>query len=283
MNLGLRAAAVTVAPAGRPYHDDPQVAEFNQDLAAAFGLGVEEELLRAGRNLTHADLVDLLVAELPAGLPAPDLVVLARVLPDLNQYKTVASYLNLRTGGRAHSFAIAGQGLGAPFLALRVALAYARSGRSRSSMIAVLEQTTLPFRDGVVHGGVPLVDSGVLLCLDAGAGPWRPTSVVEFGTGEDPNTGLKTLADTADAPLAVMGPWLAGSDQGDPEVHRVAPGGYGTSVWLALAREAERWAADHDALLLCDTDPRTGVTHVARFDRCAPQPEMPAVVDTLEA
>ncbi len=45
--------------------------------------------------------------------------------------------------------------------------------------------------------------------------------------------------------------------------HRVAPGSYCTSLWLDLARHHERWAAEHDAIVLCDTDPRTGRSHAA--------------------
>lgn len=266
MSLGLRAAAVTVAPSGRPYSNDPNLIEYYRDLVVPFGLEVDEERLRAGPMTTHTDMVDVLVGELSGHVRAPDLVILTHALPDLTPYKAVASHLNLRTGGRAHSFSIAGGGIGSPFLALRVALAYARSGRSNASLIAVLEQTTLPYRDPLVHDGAPLAGSGVLLSFDSEAGPWRCTSIIEFGPGEKPAVALRALAGDGAHPLAVVGPWTEEIAEAPFEVHRVAPGRYATSVWSALGRHAEQWAAEHDVLLLCDTDPRTGLVHAVAFE-----------------
>ena len=51
--------------------------------------------------------------------------------------------------------------------------------------------------------------------------------------------------------------------------HRTVPGSYCTSVWLDLARNWPAWQRDHTAVVLCDTDPRTGDTQLAvlRSDR----------------
>ncbi|CAM5629348.1 hypothetical protein [Streptomyces narbonensis] len=47
----------------------------------------------------------------------------------------------------------------------------------------------------------------------------------------------------------------------------MAPGSYCTSLWLALADHWQEWRESHRRIVLCDTDPRTGRSHVAVFAR----------------
>ncbi len=268
MSMGLRASAVTIAPPGRPPVGGATWARYLHDLTAPFGVTVEPELAEGGGNITHIDLIDLLVPSLSADRYEPDLVILTHALPGLSPHRAAASHLNHVTGGRALSFAVLGQGLGSPFTALRIALAYTASGRCRTPLIAVLEQTTIPYRDPVVHGGIPLVDSGVLLAFDRDAATWRPRLIAEVPSREKLAVRLAELAADAEHPLLVLGPW-AGPDEAAAvplDVRRVAPGSYATSVWVALA-QSDAWSDGYDALLLCDTDPRSGMSHVARFDR----------------
>ncbi|MFG3051486.1 hypothetical protein ACGFZP_11155 [Kitasatospora sp. NPDC048239] len=267
MPLGLQTVVVTVDPPGNALPLSPVRAEYNQDLTAQFGVAADNERWSKGRKVSHTDLVDLLVAGLPADLRRPDLLILANALPDLFQHQAVACHLNHLTGGQALAFAVQGQGLGAPFTALRIAQAYTASGRCHTPWIAVLEQTTLPYHDPVVHDGAPLSDSGVLLSFDRGACPWQVRTVTEIAPGEKPAVRLPELLEGADRPLAVLGPWVERDLDLPVANHRVGTGGYATSVWLELGRHRDRWAEDHDLLLLCDTDPRTEVTHVALLDR----------------
>lgn len=263
MSLGLRTVAITVQPEAKPPVHTAARAGYLHDLTAPFGVVYDEAVGYPGRNISHTDLVDLLVAELPRNAPEPDLLILAHALPDLNQHRAVVSHLNHLTGGRALSFAVSGQGLGAPFTALRIAKAYHSSGRSHTPMIAVLDQTTLAYHDPVVHDGPPLADSGVLLGFGPDSEAWQVAAIAELGPAEKLAVRLPDLVPEAHSPLAVLGPWVEdGADLPVP-VHRLGTGGYATSVWLALGREREAWAPRHDALLLCDTDPRTKSTHVA--------------------
>lgn len=48
-------------------------------------------------------------------------------------------------------------------------------------------------------------------------------------------------------------------------MHRVAPGSYCTSLWLELADHWQEWQRDFRRIVLCDTDPRSGRSHVALF------------------
>jgi hypothetical protein len=270
MTLGLHSTVVTVAPPANPPRKSEARTEYFQDLTRPFGIEVDEELASRGCYISHFELANLLVSELPADFREPDLVILTHALPDLNQIRAVASHLNRLLGGRALSFAVIGQGLGAPFLALRIALAYAASGRCRTPVIAVLEQNTLPYRDPVVHDGEPLKDSGVLLEFAQDAGPWTVRAIREIGPAENPAERLSGLANQATCPLAVLGPWTRDVGELPFDSHRVAPGSYGTSVWRDLDRCRESWAVRHDTLLLCDTDPRSSTTYVAVLDRRRP-------------
>lgn len=214
-------------------------------LASAVGASTQP----AGEPVGHKEIVDLLLARLPPDLPPPDLVLLSYAAPDVNGNQTVASYLNMRTGGQAHSFAVSGQGLGGPFSALRVARAYA--AQARTSVLAIVECRT---PDGL---DAPRAATGALLAFDAGAGP-----VVEPATGGQ----LADLAGDGGPLLAVLGPTADPAALGVPagaDVHRVPAGGYCTSVWLALARHWTTWSATYAVIALCDTDPLHGTGHVA--------------------
>ncbi|MCU1681787.1 MAG: hypothetical protein JWQ81_2526 [Amycolatopsis sp.] len=76
----------------------------------ALRLGFATSVARAGADpdLGHIGLVDRLLDQQPVA--GADLVVLAYANADRNGHQTVASYLNMRTGDEAHSFALSGQG-----------------------------------------------------------------------------------------------------------------------------------------------------------------------------
>ena len=58
-----------------------------------------------------------------------------------------------------------------------------------------------------------------------------------------------------------------------PHHHAADHPGYCTSVWLALAGNWQEWERDYAAVALLDTDPRTGVAHLAvlRADGTGPR------------
>ncbi|GAA0482623.1 hypothetical protein ABZ951_25210 [Streptomyces sp. NPDC046215] len=259
----LQAAACVVSPPPNPYSGDPFVLSFHHDLAGPFGAAVDESLLRGGTNVSHRDLVDHLAAADGIKDCRPDLIVLAHALPDLHPFTAVAPHLDLLLGSGATAVGISQQGLAAPFTALRVVAAYQRSGRSTRAVVAVLEQATLPVHFALAHD-TPLTDSGVLLLLGTGDGP-ALGGVESLPPGVPPGARVAEL--TAADPggtLVVTGPWVPEGTAGTgPHVHRTARGTYCTSVWLALARHWRAWREEYSAVVLCDTDPLTGTSHLA--------------------
>ncbi len=207
---------------------------------------------RSDGRTGHGDLVDRLVEQMPAP-PRPDLVLMAYAVADLTSPKTVVSHLNMVTGGSAHSLALSGQGLGAPFSALRVADAYERAGRCSEFLLAVVEQAA------PAKSGGPTVDSGVLLAFDrsAGFGALATVGCLEKpGELADRLAGLRSPGGRL---LVVLGP---GADDdvlpgADMDVHQVPPGSYCTSVWLAVAKHLAEWQGGYDTVALYDTDQRS--------------------------
>ncbi|ALO09312.1 hypothetical protein AQF52_3718 [Streptomyces venezuelae] len=274
--LAVRAAAAVRSPEGRAPEDRPAALDYFRDLLTPFGEKPDEELLNRGAHVQHRDLVDLLVADEGVGRSRPELLVVTHALPDVVPFTAVAPHMTDRLGGRAANFAIAQQGLAAPFTALRIASAYHRAGRASEVVIAVLEQTTLPTPFPLVQD-TPLIDSAAALVLGAGG---------EAGAGTDAEDGLRfvrahSAASAAEAlgadalgrdigedgTLLVLGPWVTGDVPESPAVHRVAPGSYCTSLWLELADHWQEWRENHRRIVLCDTDPRSGRSHVALFAR----------------
>jgi hypothetical protein len=100
----------------------------------------------------HGELVDDLLDHAGPLDGRPDLVILTYDEADTQGALTVASHLNHRTGGAAHSFGLTGVGPDGGAAAATIAEAYHRAGRSDYALVAVID------------GG-----SGVLLRLSAGS------------------------------------------------------------------------------------------------------------------
>ncbi|WP_371622520.1 hypothetical protein OG245_06120 [Streptomyces sp. NBC_01116] len=269
----LQAASAVISPPGTPYDESPATLSYYRDLVEPFGMTVDEELLRSAPHVTHRELIDRLGAPEDIRRCDPDLVIVTHALPDVTPFAAIAPHLNWLLGDRATtSFGISQQGLAAPFTALRIISAFQRSGRSRTAVLAVLEQTTLPTRFALAHD-TPLTDSGALLVLGVDGGP-QVTDVSAIDTTRAAVERLTELvAADPQGTLLVLGPWFDESGL-DPAARRqrLAAGTYATSVWLALARHWRTWRQEYAAVVLCDTDPRTGSTHLAvlRSDRETP-------------
>jgi hypothetical protein len=263
--LSLRAAAAVVRRDARPYEPDAVLDAYHRELLAPFGIEVDDELLRRSPNIGFPDLAADALAALPRRITDPDLLILAYGLPDRYPLKSTTSNLNHMLGGGSRSFAVCEQGLHAPFTALKVGDAFARSGRCSSLALFVCEQTTLPYHDQLVHD-TPLTDSAALLYFDACDGWQFRQSRVAWPEESLAPIVAALLGDPPDGrALVVAGPWVSGPDLDGAAapVHHVAPGSYCTSVWLDLARHHRSWAETYDALVLCDTDPRTGRSQAA--------------------
>ncbi|MFJ9637356.1 hypothetical protein [Streptomyces sp. NPDC101178] len=261
--LTVRAAASVRSPQGRTPEGVPAALDYFRDLLTPFGEKPDEELLSRGPHVHHRDLVDLLVADEAVGRSRPELAIVAHALPDVVPFTAVAPHLTERLGGRAVNFAIGQQGLAAPFTALRIASAYHRSGRAAEVVIAVLEQTTLPTPFPLPRE-VPLTDSAAALVLGSAGGEGlgfvraHAAGSAAAALGREPGE---------DGTLLVLGPWVTEDVPAHGAVHRVAPGGYCTSLWLELADHWQEWRRAYRRIVLCDTDPRSGRSHVAVFAR----------------
>jgi hypothetical protein len=264
----LLAACAVVSPPRRPYDEDPSKLSYYRDLVEPFGVEVSEDLLRAAPNVSHCDLIDELVAAEGIGDSAPDLVIVAQALPDITPFVAIAPYLDRKLGGGSTNFGLNQQGLAAPFTALRVVSAFQRAGRSRTALLAILEQTTLPSRFPLVHDN-ELVDSGAMLVLGTDGGP-QVAAVETLPASVSAADRLRELAaKEPERTLVVTGPWFD-RDGLDalPHHHRAEAGTYATGVWLPLAFNWRTWQREYSTILLCDTDPRSGDSHLAVL-RCA--------------
>ncbi|WP_406134580.1 hypothetical protein [Streptomyces sp. NBC_01089] len=262
----LTATHHVLAPSRRPVPDIPGLAQYHADLLRPYGTDLDEERWETGPQVGFPDLADGLLGTHGAeAAPAPDLIIVAYALPDLHPFTTTASYINHHFGDRARSFAVSEQGLLAPFTALQIVSAYQRSGRSRRAVIAVLEQTTLPAYDPLVHDAA-LIDSGVLLSLDADGGGLP--RVLRAGTEGQSLGALHTLLDAPEhgATLLVTSERTELPPATRADIHRTRPDTYCTGVWLELSNRLPQWRRQYETLVLHDVDPRSGARATAVID-----------------
>ncbi|MCX3062137.1 hypothetical protein [Streptomyces beihaiensis] len=258
MTLRLLTAVSVLKPSVPNTVSSPPAAS-GDDAVVAVGEAPEHEPAGPPAPAGHTRLVDLLAEQLPESVMGPDLVLLTYARPEDSGFKTVASYLNLRTGGDAHSFALCGQDLGAPFSALRVADAYERTGQSSKSLLAVLD--CAPTDAAERFDGAP-ADSGVLLAFDTSPGPGTVDTVVSVGSTELAARLAKLVPDSGRL-LVVLGP---GVDPGAVPAQGADPHtcseGYATGVWSALAQHWTQWQSTYPVVVLCATEPDSGTSHL---------------------
>jgi hypothetical protein len=270
MALSLLAASGLVWSEPRPYQPDRRVIAHHREMLAPFAVEVDEDRLQRSANVGFPHLAKAALERLSPPVTEPDLLILAHGLPDIYPLKSTTAYLNHLLGGHSRTFAVTEQGLRAPFTALRIADAYNRAERYADVALFVCDQTTLPYHDSLVHD-TPLADSAVLLYFGTSADGWFQYGGTASGSaGADPEAVIKPYLSHADPErtLLVAGSWLSDPITSiAPHVHRVPPGTYCTGPWLDLARHHEIWARQFDAIVLCDTDPRTGRSQAALLHR----------------
>ncbi|MFF7725829.1 hypothetical protein [Streptomyces sp. NPDC008001] len=272
MTTGLRIkAGAAVAPtAHKAWVPAPEELMYIQDLYRPFGIRADEGLLKSGAGISHTDLARLLLEHDPgttATAQHADLVVVAHGLPDLHPFTPVSPYVLHRLGGTGLRFAVSEQGASAPFTALRIASAFHRSGRARTTAVVIVEQSTHPARDAALDRAGP-TDSGALLVLSAeGDGEHAGLRIDAVSAVRAANEAQATAClsrelsryraeGSTPRTLAVLGPHVSPGLQ-IPDgiaVHRVDRPGYSTGVWRELAERHADWAGSYDQVVLCETD-----------------------------
>ncbi|ALG10439.1 hypothetical protein [Kibdelosporangium phytohabitans] len=253
MPLTVQAAAAFVADYRNPYEHDDELITWQRDLLSPFGVPFDETLLAQGPNIGFSELAEQALRAMPAAVGRPDMVIVTYGMPDWYPFKTISAYLDYLLGGGSTNFGVSDQGLRAPFTALRIGEAYARSGRCETLALFVVDQTTFGYEVPLVQD---LQDSGVFLLF----GPAGSLELSELRSGTDV---VELLGDPGDDTLVVAGPWIDADKLDRFTVHQVPAGSYCTSVWLALAEHHQEWADRYQSVVLCDTDPRTGRSEIA--------------------
>jgi hypothetical protein len=201
-------------------------------------------------------------------LPPLDTVLLAYHVPDLSAVEVAGCYLAERCPGRPEVFSVAGQGVGAPFTALRLLSGIRAAGRPAAGAVLVLDQSTLLYSDPDTDA-VPITDCAVLVRTggDSGEGGTDGAGGLDGADGLDldfvaertvePNAALRDLARRRPGARIVVGRMLA--DRIDPRLRSDCDLVEGprdrlcTSAWAALA---EHWTHDRYTVV-ADYDPHS--------------------------
>jgi len=268
--LALEEGAAFVADYGNPYARDDDVERDYEQMLAQFGVRYRPDLLHGGSNLGFSELAEKALSALGHQPLPPDLLIVTYAVPGAPLIKVTAAHLNRLMGNTACSFAICEQGSRAPFTALHVSRAFAQEGRCARLALVILEPTTLPHWEPIVHD-TPLVDSGVVLVF----GEHGTLALAEVCLLKSEDTLVGCLSrivqeSPGEQVLAVAGPWVDPSELAVPGLrsHRAPPGSYCTGAWIELARRWSDWSAHFDVILVCDRDPQSRRSHLAVFRSC---------------
>jgi hypothetical protein len=225
--LPLAGIATRAFPAEVPY--DSEMLRFFGDLARLYDLPYRREEFATLRRSTFTDMVAGILAELgddPVGL-----VVLAHATPD-GEPNWPACFLTSVLPGEPLGFAVADQGVLAPFTALRIASSYIRADAVRRAVVLVLDQTTMLRVPSAEPTRVPAENRVVALVFD------ERGTVGELSVHMGRSTGTP-----APGRRVVVGGSLP-------------PGLVCTRIWTELADHLDRWRGDGTReVVLTDHDP----------------------------
>ena len=262
--LRLGRPAARAFPGRRPAALGGVELRFMTQFLAAFGEEPDHERHAAGGGNSFTDMARELLDGLDRPLPPLDKVVLAYHVPDMSVVEVAGCYLAGRWPGNPEVFSVSGQGVGAPFTALRILSRMHSAGDVAEGAVLVLDQSTLPYFDPDLHTG-PSSDCAVLLRSDGAGGD--DTMELDFVDERvaGPDTALRLLADHGPQAGIVVGRMLA--ERLDPPLRpgpdlvAGAPDRLCTSAWAALA---EHWTPDRYTVV-ADYDPHSGRLFRAGF------------------
>jgi hypothetical protein len=216
----------------------PAITRYFADLTSAFDVpGMPAGQWQAD-GTTYAEMAAAMLTDL--GAPDVDLVVLATAAPDLDPWRSAATYANHALCERPLLFAVTEQGPAATYTALRLAGDLAGRHGLANVLVLAMDQATLPYP---VPPGELSGDAAVALVLGRGSG--------ELFVGQRANVSTIELSGAVDAlvpelaaPWVVAGPKV-GALPGRLPVSDRAPAGLPCTAGWAVARRPAVWV-DHD-------------------------------------
>jgi hypothetical protein len=228
------------------------------EFLAEFGMEPDLELYGRGGGNSFTRMCGELLDGLDRTLPALDAVLLAYHLPDLKVTDFAGCYVAHRCPGDPVVFSVDGQGVGAPFTALRILDCMHRSGTLTNGAIFVLDHSTAPYRDSDTHDR-SVGDCAVLLRTEpAGADEGVLLDFLDERPAVDPTDLLEACARRLPRPRIVVGGMLAdrldAEFRGRHDVIEAPPHHLCTGAWAALA---DHWQPDRHTIV-ADYDPHAG-------------------------
>lgn len=270
----LRLVRPTVRTFGRRHRPEPTARElaFLTDFLAEFGMEVDLERYASGGGNSFIDMCGELLDGLDGPLPPMETILLAFHVPDLKIAEVAGSYVAERCSGDPAVFSVAGQGVGAPFTALRILDCMRPTGEAAGAVL-VLDQSTVPYPDPDPEGG-PVRDCAVLLRTDpVGAQDAVELDFLDERRVADPADLAEALETRGAAARIVVGPALASRLSPPARArHDVVEGPSGylcTSAWAALAAH---WPRDRYTVV-ADYDPHAGRLFQAGLRPATKQPQ----------
>jgi hypothetical protein len=244
--------------AGRRAELTARESRFIADLLASLDVEHDPGLYARGDGNSFISMSRELLDGLDRPLPAMDLVLLAYYLPDRLLFEIAGCYVTEQCPGHPTTFSVSGQGVGAPFTALRILNQMRLAGEVADGAVFVFDQSTVPYRDPDVHDGL-VRDCAVLLATDtAGVGDGAALDFVDEQPVVDPAGRLHALIRQIPRVRIVAGRMLADRlDQDFRTRHGIVAGPRHrlcTSAWAALA---EHWPRDRYTVV-ADYDPHEG-------------------------
>jgi hypothetical protein len=216
----------------------PAITRYFADLTSAFDVpGMAAGQWQAD-GTTYAEMAAAMLTDL--GAPDVDLVVLATAAPDLDPWRSAATYVNHALCERPLLFRVTEQGPAATYTALRLAGDLAGRHGLRTVLVLAMDQATLPYpvlKDELSG------DAAVALVLGRGSG--------ELFVGQRANVSTVELSAAVDAlvpelaaPWVVAGPKVGALPARLPVSDR-APLGLPCSAGWAVTQRPAVWV-DHD-------------------------------------
>ncbi|MET8139925.1 hypothetical protein ABZU32_06395 [Sphaerisporangium sp. NPDC005288] len=228
------------------------------DLMASYAMGPNDMALAGGRT-SFTDMVTAVLPRLGLYASGFDLAVLCGAVPDA-QPGFPMGHLSDAVPDAGLGVAVFDQGVIAPFTALRLVAAAARTSGCRRALVLVTDQSCLLHTRHVPDWLRPEQDSMVVLALDEGPGTdavCAPQS--STARPQDVATLLeqhRALVGTA-ATTTVVGHGLARclpDPSSTPDTVVTRPGAPCTGLWSVLAGRLDEWREQGRNVLLADYD-----------------------------